>query len=90
MPWHGRVFPRSTEDVNTPEALPAKEGVLPHLHPDWRDRFPVAVACSELDDRDPEEDAGLEARGTAIGSGLGTTAGARRKDEERRGKARGV
>jgi hypothetical protein len=87
MPWQGRVFPRSTEDASTPEALPAIEGLLPHLHLDWRDRFPVAVACSVRTDKDSDEDAGPEAQGTAIGSGLGTTAGARRKEEERGGKA---
>jgi hypothetical protein len=86
MPWHGRTFPRSTEDANTPEALPATQGVLPHLHSDWRDRFPIAVACAELEDEDPEDDTELEARGIAIGSGLGTTAGARRKEEEKNGK----
>ena len=72
MAWHGRTFPRSTEgDRDGPEALPARSGTLPHLHEDWRDRFPVAVACDELRDDDPGEDTSLEARGIAIGTDLG-------------------
>ena len=35
MLWHGKRSPQSVEeDVDTPEALPALEGVLPHLHAD--------------------------------------------------------
>ena len=70
--WQGRTFPRNTEECgDIPEALPAREGLLPHLHEDWRDRFPVAVACDELENVDPEENGNLEERGIAIGTGLG-------------------
>ena len=78
MPWHGRVFPRCQVDdgeADTPEALPAEKGLLPHLHEDWEDRFPRAFACDALESEDPPEDAGLEARGTAIGGALGTSCG---------------
>ena len=69
MSWHGRVFPKSGDgDADVPEALPAIAGLLPHLHEDWQERFPQAVACSELEDVDPEGDDGLEVRGTALGS----------------------
>ena len=70
--WQDRVFPKSTDgDGDGPEALPAIEGLLPHLHEDWRERFPVAMACQELTNKDPEEDNSLEERGVAIGTGLG-------------------
>ena len=76
MPWHGRVFPRSSDgDKDTPEALPAHEGVLLHLHADGEGRFPRAVACDAREDSDPEGDEGLEDRGRAIGIGLGTSCG---------------
>ena len=76
MLWHGRVFPKAADgDAEIPEALPAIEGLLPHLHEDWRERFPQAVSCDELEDKDPTEDEGLEARGTAIGIALGTSCG---------------
>ena len=78
MPWHGRVFPKcqSVEgEADLPEALPADEGLLPHLHKDWEDRFPRAFACEELEDKDPEEEGGLEARGKAIGVAPGTSCG---------------
>ena len=82
MPWHGRVFPRSADgDRDTPEALPACEGVLPHLHEDGEDRFPRAVACNALEDPDPEDERGLEDRGKAIGIGLGTSCGEKGKVE---------
>jgi hypothetical protein len=81
MPWHGKVFPRSTEgDRDTPEALAACEGVLPHLHEDCEDRFPRAVACPALEDGDPEDNKDLEDRGEAIGVGLGTSCGEKNKD----------
>ena len=68
MLWHGRVFPRSGgEDADVPEAWPAREGLLPHLHEDSEDRFPRAVTCEELEDKDPEGDEGLELRGAALG-----------------------
>ena len=68
MLWHGRVFPRSGgEYADVPEAWPAKEGLLPHLHEDSEDRFPRAVTCDELEDKDPEGDEGLELRGAALG-----------------------
>jgi hypothetical protein len=70
--WRGRVFPRSTEgDKDGPEALPAISGILPHLHVDWQERFPVAMACEEIENEDPEENNSLEERGVAIGTGLG-------------------
>jgi hypothetical protein len=81
MPWHGRVFPRSCEDTETPEALPAREGVLPHLHEDGEDRFPRAVARDALEDQDPEDNGGLEERGKKIGIELGTSCGERSKEE---------
>ena len=68
MSWHGKVFPRSAEvDEELPEALPAQEGLLPHLHADWEDRFPRAVACEELEASDPKEDESLEDRGVQLG-----------------------
>ena len=78
MPWHGRVFPKGQTvdgDADTPEALPAVEGLLPHLHEDWEDRFPKAVACEALECEDPFEDTSLEARGSHIGISLGTSFG---------------
>ena len=68
MLWHGKVFPRSGgEYADVPEAWPAREGLLPHLHEDSEDRFPRAVTCEELEDKDPEGDEGLELRGAALG-----------------------
>ena len=62
------MFPRSGgEYADVPEAWPAKEGLLPHLHEDSEDRFPRAVTCDELEDKDPEGDEGLELRGAALG-----------------------
>ena len=76
MTWHGRVFPRCAEDgVETPEALPALDGVLPHLHADHEDRFPVAVACAKLDDKDPDDSDYLEENGRKIGRELGASCG---------------
>ena len=84
MPWHGRVFPRSADgESDTPEALPAQEGVLPHLHSDQEDRFPRAVACDATTDRDPDGEDGLEDRGRAIGIGLGTACGEKEQREGR-------
>ena len=84
MSWRGRVSPESAEvDVDIPEALPAIEGLLPHLHEDWRDTFPQAVACSELEGEDPTEDEGFEARGKAVGIALGTACGEKRVSAER-------
>ena len=81
MPWQGRVFPKAAyEDLDVPEALPAQEGLLPHLHDDYKDRFPRAEACPEREDKDPEEGEGLETRGRAIGVGLGASCG-ETKDE---------
>ena len=74
MLWQGRRFPCAAAggDAEIPEALPAIEGLLPHLHSDWRDRFPQAVACEELDEKDPSEEGGLEARGIQLGKRGGT------------------
>jgi hypothetical protein len=86
MPWHGRVFPRSSDgDRDTPEALPAVDGVLPHLHEDCEDRFPRAVACIALKDDDPVDDEDLEDRGRAIGIGLGAACGERSKVDTKSG-----
>ena len=82
MLWHGRVFPRSGEgDRDTPEALPACDGVLPHLHEDSEERFPAAVACEALKDQDPDGDEGLEDRGRNIGVQLGTSCGEKNRGE---------
>ena len=82
MLWHGKVFPRSCEgDRDTSEALPACDGVLPHLHDDSAERFPAAVACDALEDQDPESDESLEQKGRDIGVQLGTSCGERSKDE---------
>ena len=69
MLWEGRVFPCAATggDAEVPEALPAIEGLLPHLHTDWRDRFPRAVACGELEECEPESDDQLEKRGVQCG-----------------------
>ena len=84
MEWQGRMFPRSSDgDKDTPEALPAQDGVLPHLHGDYEDRFPRAEACSALKDDDPADNEDLESRGEAIGVGLGTSCGERSKDNGR-------
>ena len=82
MLWHGKVFPKSTnEDADIPEALPAQEGLLPHLHEDWEDRFHRAEACEELEDKDLEGEEGMEIRGRAIGIERGTPCG------EKKGKS---
>jgi len=82
MLWHGKVFPKSADgEADIPEALPAQEGLLPHLHDDWEDRFPRAEACEELKDKDPEGEEGMEARGRAIGIELGTSCGEKGKEE---------
>ena len=76
MPWHGRVFPKAEAgrgDPETPEALSCVEGLLPHLHEDVEDRFPRAVACAELDARDPPEDGYLEEKGIVLGRKIGET-----------------
>ena len=81
MSWQGRVLPKfqvTEGDADTPDALPAEEGSLPHLHEDWGDRALRAVACKELEDKDLEEDEGLEAKGKAIGIALGTSCGERK------------
>ena len=83
MLWNGRRFPKSSVDGrDTPQALPAIEGVLPHLHADWRDWFPVAVACEHCGDVDPREDGHSEERGSAIGVGMGTSCGVRTEAEK--------
>jgi len=73
MLWAGRVFPCAADggDAEIPEALPAIEGLLPHLHADWRERFPLAIACDELDDCDPDRDDRLEERGLQLGKSGG-------------------
>lgn len=82
MQWQGRTFPRSSEgDGDTPEALPARDGVLPHLHGDDVDRFPSAIACEALPDQDPEEEEGLEERGKSIGIRLGTACGEKLRED---------
>jgi hypothetical protein len=87
MPWHGKVFPRCSDgDSDTPEALPAREGVLPHLHDDHDDRFPKAVACCALDDCDPPGEEGFEERGKAIGIELGASCAEKNKDDGTRSK----
>jgi len=81
MSWQGKVFPKSDYDgADIPEALPAQEGLLPHLHGDWEDRFPRAEACAELEDKDPDSEDGMEARGKTIGIELGTSRGERKVD----------
>ena len=80
--WRGRVFPRSSEgDRDTPEALPACDGVLPHLHDDHIERFPAAVACGALGDQDPEGEESFERRGRDIGIQFGTSCGEKNKGE---------
>ena len=69
-----------------PEALPAREGPLPHLHDDHEDRFPKAVACCALDDCDPPGEEGLEERGKAIGIELGASCAEKNKDDGTRSK----
>ena len=79
MLWAGRVFPCAADggDAKVPEALPAIEGLLPHLHTDWRERFPVASACDELDDHDPDTDNQFEERGLQLGKNGGKGEGER-------------
>ena len=75
------MFPKSAYgDADIPAASPAQEGLLPHLHGDWEDRFPRAEACAELDDKDPDSEEGMEARGEAIGIELGTFCGEKKVD----------
>ena len=82
MLWHGKVFPRSGEgDRDTPEALPACDGVLPHLHEVSEERFPAAVVREALKGQDPEGDEGLEDRGRTIGVQLGTSCGEKGRGE---------
>ena len=72
MLWHGKVFPKSSEEgMDVPEALPACEGLLPHLHEDLDERFQKAVACEELDSRDPVENTYLEDKGVVLGRKIG-------------------
>ena len=81
MSWQGKVFLKSAYgDTDIPEALPAQEGLLPHLHGDWEDRFPRAEARKELGDKDPDGEGSMEARGRAIGIELGTSCGERKTD----------
>ena len=80
MSWHGRAFPKSADgNEDVPEALPAVDGLPPHLHPDWEERFPKAVACEELDAHDPEENNNLEDRGRTIGVERGPACGERER-----------
>ena len=60
---------KSTSSVWTPPVsvgLKLSLILLSHLHPDWQERFPQAVACEELSDEDPEEDTNLEVRGKVV------------------------
>ena len=50
-----------------PEAFNTIEGVLPHMHIDFEDRFPMAMAGDDAGDVDPNEDERLERSGEALG-----------------------
>ena len=52
-----------------PEAYRSEAGLLPHLHCDVESRYPKAQAAGEVDDPDPPEHQGLEARGELLGQG---------------------
>ena len=70
--WRNHTFERATDQPGsterTPEAFPALEGQLPHLHDDLSERFPRAVACIASPDVDPPSHDGLEERGRIAGA----------------------
>ena len=66
--YDGRRFPLATLDGDVlPDAFEHQDGLLPHLHDNWKDLFPRARACEEAGDEDPPGEDGLEEYGTAIG-----------------------
>ena len=66
--WDGHRFPTvDFEGEQVVEALPRREGTLPHLHEDLEERFPKAKACEALVDTEPTLTDGLEARGELLG-----------------------
>ena len=69
MVWGSRSFKadRSMGEITLPEAFHSIEGVLPHMHIDFQDRFPMAIAGDDAGDVDPREAGGLERRGEAFG-----------------------
>ena len=69
MVWGSRSFKadRSMGEIVLPEAFNTIEGVLPHMHVDFEDRFPMATAGDGAGDSDPKEDEGLERRGESLG-----------------------
>ena len=69
MVWGGRTFQadRSMGEIVLPEAFHTIEGVLPHMHSDLEERFPMATAGEDAGDVDPTEDERLERRGEALG-----------------------
>jgi hypothetical protein len=69
MVWGSRPFQadRSTGEITLPEAFHSVEGVLPHMHVDFQDRFPMAIAGDDAGDVDPREGGGLERHGEALG-----------------------
>jgi hypothetical protein len=56
--WGSRSFmaDRSMGELVLPEAFHCIERVLPHMHSDLEDRFPMAMAAGEVGDEDPQED----------------------------------
>ena len=69
MVWGSRSFKadKSMGEIVLPEAFNTIEGVLPHMHIDFEDRFPMAMAGDDAGDVDPNEDERLERRGEALG-----------------------
>ena len=55
-------------DQDLPEAYRMDPGKLPHNHGDLEERFPRAVACAELADKDIESGDKIEAYGEELGS----------------------
>ena len=69
--WDGHRFPTvDFEGEQVVEALPRREGTLPHMHEDLEERFPRARSCKALADDEPMQADGLEARGEFLGRDL--------------------
>ena len=70
--WDAHIFERALEQPCSsevlPEAFPAVEGQLPHMHDDLAERFPRAIVCKATLDADPPSHDGLERRGRTEGA----------------------
>ena len=88
MQWDDRLFPFTEVDGELiPEAYPAREGLLPHMHADMYERFPRALSAGEPDDPDPDANDFLEKRGHDIGANVVRFADPRNERGNRRSTA---